>query len=154
MYGFYLRHNPYAIETQNDTIGTNSEVITDGDALTVTSGLLDVAANSSRLKGFAKKTETMAADNATVAKVAPEYTPALPGMMFEADFNAAVTQATAVDFYTILTGTTGAQQLAQASLSATVGQFKVVKLDPRGEGSTTRVLCQPAFLSCLASAAS
>lgn len=145
MYGFHERTEKALPTAPIHRIGTNSTQFTIGDAVAETSGLLVVAANSSRILGFANEDKTMASDNATVAKYELSIIPAYPGMEVECDFDAAVTQATAVGFYAVLTGATGVQQLSQASLSATVGQFRVTKLDPRGEGSTTRVLATPAF---------
>lgn len=145
MFGFHPRKDHDGINTQVHRIGKNSEVFTIGDAVTEASGLALVASNSARILGFANEGITMAADNATVAKYQPAFIPAYPGMEVECDLSAASVQASCVGFYTVLTGATGAQQLAQGSLSATVGQFRITKLDPRGEGSTTRVLATPVF---------
>jgi hypothetical protein len=145
MFGFYDRTANAVTEQQIHRIGKNSEAFTIGDAIAEASGFGIVSLNSSRLLGFSAETITMASNNQTVAQYRVAMIPALPGMEVECDFDAAVTQATAVGFYAVLTGTTGAQKLASASLSATVGQFRVTKLDPRGEGSETRVLATPVF---------
>jgi len=145
MYGFHERTDKALAISQIHRVGKNSEVFAIGDAVTEASGVALVASNSARILGFANEVKTMTADNATVAKYELAIIPAYQGMEVECDLNAASTYDACVGFYTILTGTTGAQQLAQASLSATVGQFRITKLDPRGESSTTRVLCTPVF---------
>lgn len=141
MFGFNLRRDPYDLSDLDDQIGKNSEVFALGDAVVLASGFLRASAAGEAVLGFANQALTMASNNETVAMATVEFVPAYPNRQFECDFSAAVTQATAVGFYADLTGGTGAQQLDQSTLSSTTGQFFVTKLDPRGEGSTTRVLC-------------
>ena len=145
MFGFHFRTEKALPVAPIHRIGKNSEVFAIGDAVTEASGLCLACSTSARVLGFADEVKTMAADNATVAKYELSIIPAYPGMELEADLSAASTQADCVGFYTVLTGATGAMQLNQAVLSATVGQFRITKFDPRGEGSTTRVLCTPVF---------
>lgn len=145
MYGFHERTDKAQATVQIHRIGKNSEVFNIGDAIAEASGFALVSSNSARILGFAAETVTMGGSNQTTTMYQLAMIPAYQGMTFECDFDTAVTQATAVGFYAVLTGATGAQQLSASSLSATVGQFRVTKLDPRGEGSTTRVLATPVF---------
>ncbi len=142
MYGFHPRKDTDMV-SQIHRRGKNSEVFAIGDAVQEADGLCLAATNSTRIVGFAAETVTMAADNATVALRELAMTPAFPGMEVECDLAAASTQALCVGFYAVLTGATGAMQLT--TLSTTVGQFRITKFDPRGEGSTTRVLATPVF---------
>lgn len=145
MFGFHERKDKAVITPQVHRIGKNSEVFEIGDAIQEDSGFALASANSDRIVGFAAETITMAADNETVAKYEIAMLPAYQGVEYECDLDAATTQAASVGFYAVLTGATGAMQLSQSSLSATAGQFRITKLDPRGELSDTRVLCTPVF---------
>ena len=132
--------NGCAVTSLGYHLGKNSEVFTKGDLIEVASGIAEVADDTAaRAIGIANRTVTMASDNQTVAKVEIDYTPLNENVLFEMDFDAAAAVADQNAFYTI-TGATGAQQVSYASKDAGVGQVQLVKLDPRGEGSTTRGL--------------
>jgi hypothetical protein len=60
---------------QYDLIGKNSVAFTIGDPVYNSSGLLDVAGTTTGVVGIAVKTQTMASNNQTVAKVTPGYIP-------------------------------------------------------------------------------
>lgn len=145
MFGFHLRSNEANPQPLIYRIGTNSVQFTIGDAVREASGFAAVGTNSTRIVGFAAEDFTFASTNQTVAMRNLAMIPAYQGVEVECDFDAATTQALSVGFYAVLTGATGAMQLSQSSLSATVGQFRVTKFDPRGESSTVRVLATPVF---------
>ena len=149
MYGLHLRR-PYTGEELEYEIGKNSEAFADGDPVTRESGYLTVSSAGDRVDGMCVEDKTCAADNVTVAKYKVGFIPANMNDKYEADLSAGSVYASCVGFYANLTGTTGAVQIDQATLSATTGQFRITALDPRGESSTTRVLVSPAELSALA----
>lgn len=119
-------------------IGTNSEVFTGGDIVTITSGYLDVFPNDNfHVYGVVLKTATMASDNQTVAKVKPNVI--VPDLSYEflmgTNSDLAVTS---VGTYYTITGATGAQQV-DVSTGAVVNASRVVectKVDPLNEGGT------------------
>jgi hypothetical protein len=122
-----------------DIIGKNSEAFTAGDIVTVdgTNGL-KVAGATDLVVGVVVKTQTMSASNQTVAKISPGYVPAENTVFLmgsNGDFAGNVADPT--DYYKI-TGTTGIQQVDQASgvTSTTSRIVEIVKVDPRGLGGT------------------
>ena len=121
-------------------LGKNSEVFTKGDFVSKASGVLLVA-SSGALEGICDRSVTMASDNQTVAKVMIPYYSSRMDFTFEADFDgvsgATNTVANQEKFYTI-TGTTGAQQIANGSGSTTSGQVCFMQGDPRGTGDGFR----------------
>lgn len=124
---------------QYDAIGKNSEVFTTGDVVTISSGVLKVAGATDVVSGVVAKTATMTSDNQTVAKVAPGYVPADPGTIFLMGTNGDMTgNATDPGTYYKLTGTTGAQQVDQASgVTTTTSRIvEIVQVDPRNIGGT------------------
>ena len=145
MYGLHVRTGKSVPFEQIHRMGKNSEVIEIGDIIQEENGYALASANSDRVVGIAAETKTFDSDNVTVAKYKLAMVPAYQGIVFEADLDADTTYATAVGFYAVLTGATGAMQLSFSSLSATVGQFRITELDPRGTSSATRVLCTPVF---------
>ncbi len=120
-------------------IGTNSEVFKKGDIISEASGYATLNTGNLNPLGIVNTDKTMASNNETVAKVQVPYIPATTDMTFEMDFDSAETAAYQGYLYQ-LTGTVGAQKVSQSTHSATVGVVKLVKLDPRNEGSTTRGL--------------
>ena len=118
-------------------IGANSEVFAYGDIVTITSGYLDVAARDSQVYGVVVKTQTMASDNQTVAKVKPSVL--VPEQDYEflmgTNSDLAVTN---VGTYYMLTGTTGAMQV-DVSAGAVTAASRIVEctaVDPLNEGGT------------------
>lgn len=131
--------NGNASNIEYDAIGKNSEVITRGDPLTISSGVLAVASTTSVIAGVAVKTATMASDNQTVAKVTPGYIRALPETTFLMGSNGDFTgNATDAGTYYKLTGATGAVQVDQVSgVQTTTSRIvEIVQVDPRGIGGT------------------
>jgi hypothetical protein len=140
LYGAQLwQENKNESDIRYDTIGTNSEAITAGDILTITSGQIVVAGASTGCIGVAVKTATMTSTNATVAKVYPGYIPA-EGSIFLMGTNSDLTgNATNDATYYEITGTTGVQQVDVTTGSQTSGTTRIVeivKVDPRGIGSS------------------
>lgn len=124
---------------QYDAIGKNSEAIASGDPLTVASGLVKVvSAATDAIIGVAAKTQTLASDNQTVAKIAPAYIPAEDSIFFmytNADLTGNATNGGT--FYG-LTGGTGAVLVDVTSgvTTTTSRQVEIVKVDPRNIGGT------------------
>lgn len=122
-----------------DVIGNNSEVFTKGDLVTTSGGDLVVASATSVIFGVVAKTQTMASDNETVAKVCPAFVDPSPDTIFlmgsNGDFSG---NDTDVGTYYKITGATGAQQVDQASgvQTTTSRVVEIVKVDPRGIGGT------------------
>ena len=150
MYGLHIRHCYGGTYSLDGVVGANSAQFTIGDPVVRdTDGFLIVATAGLRVEGIADQNITMASDNETVAAKKVSYIPSNYRDLYEADMSAAIL-ATSESQYTDLTGTTGAVQLDQSALSDTSGQFRIVHRDPRGEASTTRVLCNIAELESLA----
>lgn len=153
MYGaIYKRSRQGLVEPLDHCIGANSEVFAVGDLVCWASGYLEVVdhATSDRPIGICKKAATMTSSNQTVAKATVPYIPLTPDDEFEMDFDAVATHANVGQYFQLAGLATGTQQVSFASASDTVGQVMLVKLDPRGEGSTTRglfrlVLTESAF---------
>lgn len=140
-----FRTDPQLIGSGYPIIGGNSLQFSKVDALTVnTSGFLIVAtANTDRILGFSNDDRTMASDNQTVAKVKPNYIPAIGTEIFITS-DAAETQTNIGEYQLYSTFTTGVQQIAQSTSSATVGQVLVLGFDPYNEGTTTLAVVTPA----------
>ncbi len=96
-----------------DVIGDNAVAFTAGDPVKVASGVLAVAGTTDSVIGVVVKTQTMAADNETVAKVCPAYIPATFETIFLMGTNADLTgNGTDVGtYYKLTTGTTGTVQV-------------------------------------------
>ena len=118
-------------------IGKNSEVFTAGDVVTIASGVLDVAAATSQVYGVVQKTETMASDNESVAKVKPSVQ--VPDYAYEYLMGTnADLAATSVGTYYKLTGTTGAMQVdvSAGAMTGTAAIVECSKVDPFNEGGS------------------
>lgn len=139
MYGANYVRLAYDEAPLGYTIGTNSEVFKKGEILAMTSGFATINTGNLDVLGICDADMTMTADNQTVAKKEVPYLPAKTDMTFEMDFDGTETVAYQGYLYT-LSGAVGAQVVAAASRSLTVGVVELVKLDPRREGSTTRGL--------------
>ena len=139
MYGAkYSRPKGGLAEPLAHRIGANSEAFNHFDLVTLASGFLEVVdGTSDRPVGICKKKVTMASDNQTVDKITVPYTPLDNDSEFEMDFDAAAAESNVGQYFTVA-GATGTQVVTVGSASATVGQVQLVKLDPRGEGSTLR----------------
>jgi len=143
MYGAKWSHSRSGLaEPLDHRLGANSEVFAVNDLVCYASGFLEVVdhVTSDRIVGICKKAVTMSATNQTVAKVQVPFIPLTVDDEFEMDLDAAATEANVGQFFQLAGLATGAQQVSFASASATVGQVVLTKLDPRGEGSTTRGL--------------
>lgn len=121
------------------TIGTNSEVFKKGEILAMASGFATINTGALDVLGVCDADKTMASDNQTVAKVELPFYSARSDMTFEMDFDGTETVAYQGYLYT-LSGAVGAQVVAAATRSLTVGIVELIKLDPRREGSTVRGL--------------
>lgn len=127
-----------ASNARYDIIGNNSEVFTANDIVTTSGGDLVVASATSVVFGVTLKTQTMASDNETVAKVYPPVVPA-ENTVFLMGTNSDLTgNDTDVGTYYKITGTTGAQQVDVASgVTTTTSRIvEIVKVDPRNIGGT------------------
>ncbi len=141
IYGASVAQSPQnEVNVQYDILGKNSAAFTVGDPITIASNVALVAGNSDTVIGFAVKTQTMAADNLTVAKVTPGYVPVETNMLYLMGTNTDLT-STAANFgaYCALTGnTTGTVQVDGSNLAQTTSNRVVVidKVDPFNEGGT------------------
>lgn len=120
-------------------IGDNSEVFTTNDLVTVESGgTLAVAGATDSIYGIILKTQTMASDNETVAKVKPLCFPIDQQYEFLMGTNSDLSPLTSLGQYYKLAGATGAQQVDVAS-GVTTGLSRVVictAVDPNQDGGT------------------
>lgn len=119
-------------------IGKNSEAIALGDLLTIASGLLKVATATDQIVGIAAKTQTLASDNQTSAKIAPSYIPAENATFLMGSNGDFTGNATDAGTYYKITGTTGAMLVDQASgATATTSRVvEIVKVDPLNIGGS------------------
>lgn len=128
MYGLRFKkslsgHNAAAMER---FIVKNSEVITKGDAVRITSGYLIPAGNTASVIGVANETVTGATATGVTCEVIVD-----PLAVYEVDTNATCAQ-TVAGTYCDLAGTTGAMVLG-VSTSGVNGQCIVLETD----GATT-----------------
>lgn len=139
IYGATVYQNsPLEVDFNYSAIGKNSEVITAGDTLTITSGLLLLGSTTDRIVGVAAKTATMSSSNQTVAKVQPAYVPA-ENTVFLMGTNADLTgNATDVGTYYKLAGATGAivVDVTSGVQTTTSRVVEIVKVDPLNIGGT------------------
>lgn len=141
LYGFQVaQENKNESDYRYDVIGNNSEAFTQGDPVTIASGDLTVAGTTDSVVGVAAKTQTMASDNETVAKVKPGFVPANFNTIFLAGANADLTgnDTDVGTYYKLTTATTGAVQIDVASgvQTTTSRVVEIVKVDPFNEGGT------------------
>lgn len=127
-------------DVRYDVIGNNSEEFTAGDPVTVSSGDLVVAGTTDVIYGIAIKSQTLDADNETVAKVCPGYIPADLSTTFLMGTNSDLT-GNATDggtYYKLTTATTGTVQVDVTSgvQTTTSRVVEIVKVDPRNIGGT------------------
>lgn len=121
-------------------IGKNSEAFTEQDLLTTGATGLEVAAAGEVIMGVAAKSQTMASDNQTVAKVEPAYIPVSQEDIYVMGANAALSKLASPGAYYNITGATGAQQIDVAG-GVTTGASRVVQIvevDPFDEGDLTK----------------
>lgn len=125
-------------DARYDSIGKNSEAFTSGDVVSVSSGLLLVNTGLLTTVGVTLKTQTMASDNQTVAKVYPSFVPVDASTIFLMGSNGDLSVTAGPGTYYGLTGATGVQQIDQGS-GVTTGASRIVeivKVDPFNEGGT------------------
>lgn len=139
IYGFTLFRSPVNEDNFDGgkVIGNNSEEFTSGDAVTISSGFLQVAGATDRVYGIVQKSQTMASDNETVGLVKPSVQVPDLGYEFLAGTNADLA-ATSVGTYYKLVGTTGIMQV-DVSAGAMTGAARIVEctqVDPLNEGGT------------------
>lgn len=122
-----------------DAIGKNSEAITAGDPLTIASGVLAVAGTTNTVVGIAVKTQTMASNNQTVAKVTPGYIPIknddiyLMGTTSDLTGNA----TNGGTYYCLTAATTGTLQVDTAGANTGASRVvEIIKVDPQNIGGT------------------
>lgn len=119
-------------------IGNNSEVFTANDVVTLSGGQVQVAGATDAVYGVALKTQTMTANNETVAKVTPYVFPIDQNYEYMMGTNADLSPLTSIGVFYKLTGTTGIQQV-DVTGGAMTGVARVVvctKVDPNGDGGT------------------
>lgn len=123
----------------HNSIGTNSTVFTANDPVTISSGLLVVAGTTNTVAGINAKTQTMASDNQTVAKVTPSYIPVDQDMEFLMGTNSDLSATTSIGvYYKLTTATTNTVQVDVTSGAQSTGSRVVVctGVDPLNEGGT------------------
>ncbi len=121
-------------------IGDNSEVFTANDIVTIEvgSGTLAVAGSADAIYGVVLKTQTMASDNETVAKVTPICFIVDQSYEWLMGTNSDLSPLTSVGQYYAITGATAVQQVS-VSGGATTGvnrQVICTAVDPFGLGGT------------------
>ena len=130
-----------------DAIGKNSEAITAGDPLSLSSGQIIVAGTTNSILGVAVKTATMTAGNTAVAKVQPGYIPVDETTQFIMGTNADLTgNSTDTGTYYKLTANTTNTVLVDVTNGVQTTTSRVVmikKVDPyqlggSGSGSGLR----------------
>ncbi len=137
--------HPYSFDNMEgnlnyDSIGKNSEAFTQYDPVTYASGQLVVAGTTNSIAGVVNTTETMTADNTTVAKVQPGYVPVDEDTLFLMGCNADLT-GNATDpgtYYKLTANTTGTVQVDVANgVQTTTNRVVMIKeVDPNNEGGT------------------
>ena len=128
--------------TSDFALGTNSEVFTAGEPVTVTSGLLTIVSATSAVAGIVVKTATMTSDNQTVAGVKPLIMPIDQDYEFLMGTNSNLSETTSPGVFYKLTGTTAAIQVDVGAGAQTTANRVVVctKVDPNGTGDLTQGL--------------
>jgi hypothetical protein len=124
-----------------DAIGDNSEAFTAGDPVTIESGgTLAVAGTTAAtgIVGVAVKTQTMASNNETVAKVCPGYIPIRSNDIYLMGTTAdAVVLTGPGTYYCLSAATTGTLQVDNAGANTGASRVvEVVKVDPQNIGGT------------------
>ena len=119
-------------------IGKNSEVFHSGDPVTIASGLLLVAGTTDQVYGVVVADATMAADNATVAKIKPSVQVPDQSYEFLMGTNADLSALSVGTYYKLTTATTGAVQVDVTSGAQTTSNRVVecTKVDPNNEGGS------------------
>jgi len=142
LYGGKLRTSPVngANFDGGKVIGKNSEVFTANDPVTIDAANgLKVAGTTDKVYGFVQKTQTMASDNQTVAKVKPSVL--VPDLSYEflmgcnADLDPLVSVGA---YYKLGTATTGLVQVDVAS-GVQTGSSRIVEctqVDPDNLGGS------------------
>ena len=122
-----------------DVIGDNSEVLAIGDPVYINStNELDIYTGTVAILGVAVKSQTLASDNETVAKVRPGFIPAADTIFLMGTNSDLTNNATDVGKFYKLTGATGAVQV-DVSAGVTTGNARIVQIvrvDPREVGGT------------------
>jgi hypothetical protein len=147
-----FRHDPNLFGIGYPIIGDNSEALAFGDAVYIdANGHLDKVTTSSKVLGYSLHEGTLTSDNETVAKVCPQYIPALGvDMVYGADQDCTQTDIGAyADFGTV---TTNAFELNLAA--GATGQMLVLGFDPDGEADNDAVVVTVAEPQILAFAQS
>ena len=137
--GSLFRSQDNASLASYDAIGKNSEVITIGDPLTLNSGILSVATTINNIVGFAMKTQTMASNNQTVAKVTPGYFPIRENDLYLMGSNTDLTgnATNGGTYYQLIAAATGVMQIDGSGVQSTANRVvEVVEVDPFNIGGT------------------
>lgn len=140
LYGFQVFRAPNKeTDVLYDAIGKNSEVITLGDPLTISSGIVSVAGTTDVIYGVADKTVTMSGTNQTVAKVVPPVIPP-DDYQFLCGTNSDLT-GNATDcgtYYKLISAATGVMQVDVTSgvQTTTSRVVEIVQVDPFNLGGT------------------
>ena len=124
------------VNIEYDAIGKNSEVFAQGDIVGLASGLLLVTTTT--MVGVVVKTQTVASDNQTVAKVKPGYIPLFNDTLFLMGANSDLSVTAGPGTYYPITGATGAQQIDVDGGVATgaTRNVEIVQVDPFNDGGT------------------
>lgn len=138
-----IKNNNMEVDYSYDAIGKNSEVITIGDPLTIASGVISVAGGTATVIGIAVKTQTMASNNQTVAKIVPGYIPIDSNQIYLMGGNAVLT-GNATDggtYYKLIAAATGVMQIDVVSGVQTGANrvVEVVEVDPFNTGDLTMI---------------
>jgi len=140
IYGAELYKSPTnEVNYADNILGKNSEVFTQGDPVSISSGVLAVIPNGTfAVVGIVAKTATMTSTNVTVAGVKPLYIPLDQDYVWLMGTNYDLTGGTSEGIYYELTGTTGAVQVDVSTGATTLGSRVVmcVAVDPFNEGGS------------------
>ena len=126
-------------------IGNNSIQFSVGDPLYVnSSGYLAIAVVDGKVLGYSLENITMSSSNTSVAKVCPKYATTTNVLMVYPVTSSVGYAQTEIGAYTKLeTLTTGAITL-NATTGAT-GQFLIVGIDPKGDGTTYEAVVRASY---------
>lgn len=127
-------------------IGANSIQFSVADAVYIdSSGFLALATATSKLLGYCLEGITMSSSNQTVAKVCPKVSEqASVLMVYPTVSNVGLAQTEVGAYTSLVTLTTGA--MAVSSTTGATGQFLIVGIDPKADGSTYEAVVKAAYV--------
>lgn len=138
--------DPAGLGVGYPVIGANSIQFSVADAVYIdSSGFLAVATAVSKIFGYSLENITMASSNQTVAKVCPKYVEASSAvlMVYPTVSSVGLAQTEVGAFVSLSTVTTGAQAIS--STTGATGQFLIVGIDPKADGTTYEAVVKAAY---------